>query len=160
MAAKRPATSQFRTTAIRWPFETSRSVDSSRASLPAGFPSSPQLRLHPAIGCATDESTAPASSNELTPTTPPVALSADWLNGSVTWLDLDQLVAPNGTLEKVLIDRLDLSPEGQQGPLYIVSTADGRRAVVLLSPGGMAFVGGRLGVDIDSLPSSEAAVVI
>ena len=113
-----------------------------------------------AIGCATDESTAPASSNELTPTTPTVALSADWLNGSVTWLDLDQLVAPNGTLEKALIDRLDLSPEGQQGPLYIVPTADGRRAVVLLSPGVMAFVGGRLGVDIDSLPSSETAVVI
>ena len=55
-----------------------------------------------AIGCATDESTAPASSNELTPTTPTVALSADWLNGSVTWLDLDQFVAPNGTLEKAL----------------------------------------------------------
>ena len=64
-----------------------------------------------AIGCATDESTAPASSNELTPTTPTVALSADWLNGSVTWLDLDQLVAPNGTLETNIPFYVDFQDE-------------------------------------------------
>ena len=110
--------------------------------------------------CALDESTAPASSTALTPTPPTVALSADWLNGSVTWLDLGQLITPGGTLDRALITKVNITTEGQQGPLQLVPTADGRRAVVLLSSGVMAFVGARLGIDTESLPTTGAAVVI
>ena len=110
--------------------------------------------------CALDESTAPASSTALTSTPPTVALSADWLNGSVTWLDLGQLITPGGTLDGALIAKVNITTEGQQGPLQLVPTADGRRAVVLLSSGVMAFVGARLGIDTESLPATGAAVVI
>lgn len=102
-------------------------------------------------GCAPEE---PA------PALPTVAVSADWLNGSVTFLDADQLVAAGGTREAALIERVMLAAPGEHGPLTVATTADGRRAVVLLSPGVMAFVGGRFGIDAESLPDTGAAVVV
>ena len=102
-------------------------------------------------GCAPEE---PA------PALPTVAVSADWLNDSVTFLDADQLVAAGGTREAALTERVMLAAPGEHGPLTVATTADGRRAVVLLSPGVMAFVGGRFGIDAESLPDTGAAVVV
>ena len=78
----------------------------------------------------------------------------------MSFLDLDALVAPGGTFDAALIEQVDLAPRGQLGPLTVALTADGSRAVVLLSPGVLAFVGGRLGVDTDGLPDTGAGVVI
>ena len=108
-------------------------------------------------GCAPEE---PAPAAALAPALPTVAVSADWLNGSVTFLDADQLVAAGGTREAALIERVMLAAPGEHGPLTVATTADGRRAVVLLSPGVMAFVGGRFGIDAESLPDTGAAVVV
>ena len=124
--------------------------------------------VHPVIlaslliaSCSGDAET-PASvdppSAETVPTT--LAISADLFNGSVSFLDLDALVASDGTRDDALIERVQLAPPDQQGPLTVAVTADGARAVVLLSQGVLAFVGGRLGVDTDALPSTGSGVVI
>ena len=117
-----------------------------------------------AAGCASEESAltstpvaAPATAQAPSPT---MAISADLFNGSVSFLDLDILVAPDGTRDAALIEQLDLMPPGEQGPLTVALTRDGSRAVVLLSQGVLAFVGGRLGVDTDSLPDTGPGVVI
>ncbi len=117
-----------------------------------------------AAGCASEESAltstpvaAPATAQAPSPT---MAISADLFNGSVSFLDLDILVAPDGTRDAALIEQLDLVPPGEQGPLTVALTRDGSRAVVLLSQGVLAFVGGRLGVDTDSLPDTGPGVVI
>ena len=113
-----------------------------------------------AAGCASEEpASAPVPSPSPAPP-PAVAISADWLNGSVTFLDADRLVAAGGTFEEALIERVVLAPPGQHGPLTVATTADGRRAIVLLSQGVMAFVGGRFGIDAESLPDTGAAVVV
>lgn len=113
-----------------------------------------------AAGCASEEpASAPAPSPPPAPP-PTVAISADWLNGSVTFLDADRLVAAGGTLEAALIERVVLALPGQHGPLNVATTADGRLAIVLLSQGVMAFVGGRFGIDAERLPDSGAAVVV
>ena len=78
----------------------------------------------------------------------------------MSFLDLDALVAPDGNRESALVERVQLTPVGHQGPLTMAITADGARAVVLLSQGVLAFVGGRLGVDTDTLPSTGSGVVI
>ena len=86
-----------------------------------------------AAGCASEEpASAPAPSPPPAPP-PTVAISADWLNGSVTFLDADRLVAAGGTLEAALIERVVLGLPGQHGPLNVATTADGRLAIVLLS---------------------------
>ena len=91
--------------------------------------------------------------------TPKIAISADWLNGSLSFLDADVLLAVGGRYEAALLERLDLSPYGQ-APLSLDLTDDGRLAVVLLSRGVMSFVGARLGVETDQLPQTGAAVLI
>ncbi|TDI24694.1 MAG: hypothetical protein E2P06_06495, partial [Acidobacteria bacterium] len=83
-------------------------------------------------------------------------VSADWLTGSVTFLDADRLVAAGGALEAALIERVVLALPGQHGPLNVTTTADGRLAIVLFSQGVMAFVGGRFGIDAERLPDSGA----
>ena len=90
---------------------------------------------------------------------PTLAVSADWLNGSLSFVDLDALLGPGGTPEEALISRVELASDGQ-GPLSVAITPDGSLAVVLLSQGVMAFVGERLGIDADTLPNTGAAVVI
>ena len=113
-----------------------------------------------AAGCAT-EKPAPASVQTAEPVSDrAVAITADWLNGSLSIVDLDHLMAPGSSLEASLMDRLDLAEQGEQGPLTVSITPDGGQAVVLLSQGVMAFVGGRLGIDVDALPATGAAVVI
>jgi DNA-binding beta-propeller fold protein YncE len=109
-----------------------------------------------AIGCAAEE---PAPAAEPAPSTT-LAISADLFNGSVSLLDLDALVASDGSRDAALIEQVPLAPPGQQGPLTLAITADGTRAVVLLSQGVLAFVGGRLGVDTDNLPDTGAGVVV
>lgn len=89
-----------------------------------------------------------------------LAISSDFLNGSVSFLGLDVLVAPGGTRASALVERVQLAPVDQQGPLTVAVTANGTRGVVLVSQGVLAFVGGRLGVDTDSLPSIGSGVVI
>ena len=107
------------------------------------------------VACAS-EAPGPAPVQEPAPR---VAISADWLNNTVSFLDANTLLAPGGTLEGALIERLDLSPYGQ-APLSLAVTDDGRLAVVLLSRGIMSFVGARLGVEAEQLPQTGAAVVI
>ena len=89
-----------------------------------------------------------------------MAISADWLNGTLSVVDLDALAAPGGTLEAALVRRVELAPPGDQGPLTLSITPDGRKAVVLLSQGVMAFVGGRIGIDTDTLPATGSGVVV
>ncbi|HCE02777.1 MAG TPA: hypothetical protein DEQ98_06000, partial [Acidobacteria bacterium] len=124
--------------------------------------------VHPVVlaslliaSCSGDAET-PASvdppSDETAPTT--LAISADLFNGSVSFLDLDALVASDGTRDDALVERVQLAPPDQQGPLTVAVTADGARAVVLLSQGVLAFVGGRFAVDTDALPSTGSGVVI
>ena len=113
-----------------------------------------------AAGCATEEPAPTATPAPPPAAEPTLAISADLFNGSVSFLDLDTLVAPGGTLDAALLEQVDLAPRGQHGPLTIALTADGSRAVVLLSPGVLAFVGGRLGVDTDNLPDTGAGVVV
>lgn len=124
--------------------------------------------VHPVVlaslliaSCSGDAET-PASvdppSDETAPTT--LAISADLFNGSVSFLDLDALVASDGTRDDALVERVQLAPPNQQGPLTVAVTADGARAVVLLSQGVLAFVGGRFAVDTDALPSTGSGVVI
>ena len=89
-----------------------------------------------------------------------MAISADWLNGTLSVVDLDALAAPGGTLEAALVRRIELALPGEQGPLTLSITPDGRKAVVLLSQGVMAFVGDRIGIDTDSLPAAGSGVVV
>jgi hypothetical protein len=88
-----------------------------------------------------------------------LAISADWLNGSLSFLDADVLLAAQGSYEAALLQQLDLSAYGQ-APLSLDVTDDGRLAVVLLSRGVMSFVGARLGVEADQLPQTGATVLI
>ncbi len=112
-------------------------------------------------GCASDEPVPASIPAEPVPASPvTVAISADLFNGSVSFLDFDALVAADGTRAAALIEQMDLAPVGQHGPLTVAVTADGSRAVVLVSPGVLAFVGGRLGVDTDNLPDTGAGVLI
>ena len=82
-----------------------------------------------------------------------LAISADWLNDSLSFLDADALVAPGGNLDSALIEHIDLAPYGQ-APLSLDLTDDGTLAVVLLSRGVMSFVGARLGIETDQ-PASD-----
>ena len=54
---------------------------------------------------------------------PTLAISADLFNGSVSFLDLDALVAPDGTRDGALVERVQLTPPDQQGPLTVAVTA-------------------------------------
>ncbi len=114
------------------------------------------------IASCSGDAEPPASvespSAETAPTT--LAISADLFNGSVSFFDLDALVASDGTRDSALVERLQLAPADQQGPLTMAITAAGTRAVVLLSQGVLAFVGERLGVDTDTLPNTGSGVVI
>ena len=132
--------------------------------IPTASPLTPHalavLSMLLAAGCATEEPAPTATPAPPPAAEPTLAISADLFNGSVSFLDLDTLVAPGGTLDAALLEQVDLAPRGQHGPLTIALTADGSRAVVLLSPGVLAFVGGRLGVDTDNLPDTGAGVVV
>ena len=112
------------------------------------------------MACAAEE---PPPSPDPAPVESPatsVAISADWQNGSLSFLDADALLAPGGTFEDALIERMPLAAPGEQGPLNIVTTADGTLAIVLRSNGVMAFVGARIGIDGDALPTAGSGVVI
>ena len=121
------------------------------------------LTLVPVVlvaACASEEQPPSQTPAPVSAPAPTVAISADWMNGSVSFLDRDTLLAPDGTLEEALIERLDLATHGEQGPLNVVTTADGTRAVILRSNGVMAFVGGRIGIDVEALPEAGAGVVV
>lgn len=112
------------------------------------------------MACAAEER-APGPDPAPSPApAPTVAVSADWLNGSISFVDRDVLLAPSGTFEEALIERLDIGARGEQGPLTVAITADGRRAVVLRSNGVMAFVGGRIGIDAEALPGAGAGIAL
>ncbi len=109
------------------------------------------------MACAAEE---PPPSPDPAPVELPaasVAISADWQNGSLSFLDADALLAPGGTFEDALIERMPLAAPGEQGPLTVVTTGDGTRAIVLRSNGVMAFVGARIGIDAGNSPSSRLA---
>lgn len=113
-------------------------------------------------GCAGEPPPEPSSTATPEPAPRPttVALSADLFNGSVSLLDLDRLIASDGTYEGALLDQVALAAPGEIGPLTAAVTADGGRAVVLMSPGVLAFVGGRMGVDTETLPMTGAGLAL
>ena len=114
-----------------------------------------------AANCATEEpASAPSPSPSPAPAPTTVAISADLFNGSVSVLDFDRLVGPDGSYEAALLERVTVSGPGDIGPLTMAVTADGTRAVVLRSHGVLSFVGGRMGVDTDTLPTEGAGLVL
>lgn len=89
-----------------------------------------------------------------------LAISADWMNGSVSLLSPRSLLAADGSFDDALIERIPLSSSDQQGPLTLLATPDGKRVVVLRSLGVMGFVGARLGLDTNALPDTGGAVMV
>ncbi|MEE2638831.1 MAG: hypothetical protein VYE68_16535 [Acidobacteriota bacterium] len=111
-----------------------------------------------ALGCGTaPPEEDPRSILPAEPTT--VAVSADWFNDSVSFLDADTLVATDGTRDSALVETINLSPSGRL-PLVLDATEDGRHAVVLLSPGVIAFVGDRVGIASEDVPEGGNAIVL
>ncbi len=97
------------------------------------------------------------SSQEVSST---LAISADWMNGSVSLLTPSSLLAADGSFDDALIERIPLASLDQQGPLTLLAMPDGKRVVVLRSLGVMRFVGARLGIDTDALPDTGGAVIV
>jgi len=89
-----------------------------------------------------------------------LALSADWLNGSISLLDFDALLEDGATREQALIERVDLGDYAAAGPYSITLTPDGSRAVILLSEGAGATLAPLVGIDASTIPVGEGAVVI
>lgn len=88
-----------------------------------------------------------------------LAISADWLNGSISLLDFDRLVSAGGTREDAIIEQIDLRAYGA-APLSVDFTPDGRLAVILLSGGVMPYLAGRLGIDASDLPTTGNAILV
>ncbi len=110
--------------------------------------------------CTSEEQAPSVDSAPPPPPAPMLAVSADWLNGSVSLLDRDVLLAPGATFDDALIARMDVGVPGEQGPLTVATTADGRHAIIVRSNGVMAFVGGQIGIDADALPEAGAGITL
>lgn len=89
-----------------------------------------------------------------------LALSADWLNGSVSIVDFDLLLEDDATREEAVVARVDLGEYAPVGPYSITFTPDGTLAVLLLSEGAGPLLAGLVGIDSSSIPTGQGAVVI
>ena len=87
-----------------------------------------------------------------------IAVTADFLNGSLSVLDYDAVVAGAATRDEALHDTIDLSAFSP-GPLEVELTPDGTTALVSISPG---FFDGPVGglAGITGVPSEDGAFVI
>ncbi len=77
---------------------------------------------------------------------PRLAITADWLAGTLSLLDLAALADGATTRDEMLVDTIDLSAYAP-GPLQVEITPDGATAVVTISPGFFdGLVGNLIGV--------------
>lgn len=67
-----------------------------------------------------------------------LVITADWLNKSLSFIDLDALLAGASSREEVLVESVDLSAYSP-GPLEVQTTPDGKTALVTVSAGFFAI---------------------
>jgi hypothetical protein len=85
-------------------------------------------------------------------------ITADWLNRSLSFLDLDALLAGASDREEVLLDTLDLSDHAP-GPLVVQITPDRKTALVSISAGFFAIPLANLLVGADAIPTDPGKLL-
>lgn len=88
----------------------------------------------------------------------PVALVADWLNGSLSVLDLDALRAGASTRDEALLKEVDLSAYSP-GALQVEVTPDGKTALVTNAAGFLAGFGG-IAVGVSNVPADPGSLLV
>jgi DNA-binding beta-propeller fold protein YncE len=112
--------------------------------------------LAAASGCGSSGGSASGDSAPALPTS--LALTADWLNHTVSLVDFDALVARADAGAGVRVGEVDLSKYAQ-GPYTVKLTPDGKTAVITLSAGFFVVPGATILVGGPTLPSGPSKVV-
>ncbi len=102
-----------------------------------------------ATGDAAPDAPAPA---------PRMAITTDWLSGSLSLLDYDALVAGATTRDEALIETIDLASD-PPGPLQVEVTPDGKRALVAVGGGFFDGVAGLI-IGVMSVPPGDGGLLV
>lgn len=116
------------------------------------------LFLLTALGCGTSSSGAGGAGGAGgSPDAPPVVVTADWLNQSLSVLDYSRLTDGQSDAASAVLDTIDLS-DWEPGPIEVELTPDGKTAVVSVGP---AFFDGLSGlVGSPEIPGGGTLLIV
>lgn len=90
---------------------------------------------------------------------PPIFVTADWLNRSVTVFSQEKLLDGSGSLDDAIVGRIDLAPWAP-GPIQVEVTPDGETAIVAVGPGFFQSGGTNALIGGPDVPNGSAILLI